>query len=102
MNFLPALRRAAVVAVSVLLGAATGLGILRVAGKTIAQHLPAMAKPIGADANGFGAVFAMLMNIGYNIGLVTGVLMTLAILGGLVLGFRLSRRLGSPTVPSVG
>lgn len=102
MNFLLSLRRSAVVAVSVLLGAVMGLGILRVAGQAIARHLPAMAKPTGADADGFGAAFAMLMNIGYNIGLVTGVLMTLAILGGLVLGFWLSRRLGSPAVTSAG
>lgn len=102
MNFLLSLRRVAVVAVSALLGAAIGLGVLRVAGQGIARHLPGMAKPIGVDANGFGAAFAMLMNIGYNIGLVTGVLMTVAILGGLVLGFWLSRRVGSPAVTPLG
>lgn len=93
MNIPLWLRQAAIVLVFTVAGYGVGYGLLCASGPLINRHLAATAQPIGTDVGG------VLLTVGHNLGqialvvLMAGVLMTLTVLGGLVWGLALSRRL---------
>ena len=87
------LRQSAVVLLFTVAGYGLGYGLLCVFGSAIDRHLAATAQPLGTDVGG------VLLTAGHNLGqialvvLAAGVLMTMTVLGGLVMGLALSRRL---------
>ncbi len=90
------LYRSIIVLASTAVGTAFGVCLMRLAGTPLAQHLalaPKSAKPAVHD---FGDMIADLFCLGYYTGLLTGVVMTLAVFGGLVAGFAFARRVGTP------
>ncbi len=86
----------AIVVASTALGTALGWGVLHWAGPILVQHFPLDPKPAKPAVNDFGNIILVLFNMGYYTGLTIGIGMTLAVLGGLILGVSLARRVGKP------
>ena len=93
------LYRSIIVLTSTVTGAAFGACLMRLAGTPLAQHLALAPKSAKPTAHDFGDMFANLFFLGYYMGLLTGVVMTLAVLGGLMAGVALARRVGGPATP---
>lgn len=87
----------ALVVISTALGAAFGRYVLLLAVAPLARHIPASPESPKHD---FGDAFAFFMNYGYNLGLLVGIFMTVAVMGGLLTGIVLARRVGKPSKPT--
>ena len=69
---------------------------MRLAGTPLAQHLALASKSAKPAVHDFGDMIANLFILGYYTGLTTGIVMTLAVFGGLTAGMALARRVETP------
>ena len=90
------LYRFIIVVASTATGAALGWCVLHWTGFTLAQHFAHGSQSAKPAVNDFGDMIANLFFLGYYAGLLTGVVMTLTVFGGLVAGFAFARRVETP------
>lgn len=90
-----------VVLVSTGLGTLVGRYALVPALALLIPHLTWLLPQSGPPKHDFGDPIGVILTAGYILGLAGGVGMTAAILGGLLAGIALARRVSFPNVPAV-
>lgn len=90
-----------VVLVSTGLGTLAGRYALVPALALLIPHLTWLLPQSGPPKHDFGDMISVIMTTGYSLGLAIGVGMTGAVLGGLLAGIALARRVSLPGAPAV-